>query len=299
MVFPARLAKFLRISHLSQPKQIQRCNRARGRLGVVAVLFQSKQDARIIAGAGEITAVPVVPEEPVLRRLKLLGQAQPFHVKRGFIQIEQSLDVKGIVFGETADFRGAAAIASPQRMTLRVVKIGPNELSGARCGFQVICVAQHLCPAGEGGNHQPIPRCDDLVVEMGSRPFRPQFQKRRASVTHRLIDIELASSEMFRRFGEALPFVENVFAPKFPLRIAPFGRVSALFDAILIIEKFGVLAERVIDFLFRPNVEGTFGFLRCRRLSSGCLHPPPNRIHRPHRSGRAGHNQEYRARSAS
>src|SRR4030095_15678609 len=89
--FLGAAAKFLRISHLSQPKQIQRRNRARRRLRVVAVLLQSKQDARIIAGAGEIAAVPVVPEESVLRRLKLLGQAQPFHVKKSLIQIEQSL----------------------------------------------------------------------------------------------------------------------------------------------------------------------------------------------------------------
>ena len=58
---------------------------------------------------------------------------------------------------------------------------------------------------------------------------------------------------MFRRFGEALPFVENVLAPKFPLWIAPFGRVPALLDAIVIIEKFGILAQRLIDFLLRPT----------------------------------------------
>ena len=71
---------------------------------------------------------------------------------------------------------------------------------------------------------------------------------------------------MFRRFGEALPFVENVFAPKFALRIAPFGRVPALLDAILIIEKFGILAERVIDFFLRPNIECAFGFFGAARL---------------------------------
>jgi len=71
---------------------------------------------------------------------------------------------------------------------------------------------------------------------------------------------------MLRRFGEALPFVENVFAPKFPLWIAPFGCVPVLLDAILIIEKFGVLAERVIDFLLRPNVERAFDLFGAARF---------------------------------
>src|SRR6476620_4986859 len=132
--FPGSSTQFLRITQLSQTEQIERRNRARRRLRVVAVLFQPKQNARIITGAGEIAAVLVVPEEPVLRRLQLLGQAQPFHVERGLIQVEQSLDVKSIIFGEAADLRGAAAIAPPKCMSLCVVKLIPNELSGPRRG---------------------------------------------------------------------------------------------------------------------------------------------------------------------
>src|SRR4030095_12204526 len=126
--FPGSSTQLLGIAHLSQTKQIERRNRARRRLRVVAVFFQPKQNARIITGAGEIAAVLVVPEEPVLCRLQLLGQAQPSHVERGLIQVEQSLDVKSITLGEAADLRGATAIAPPKRMSLCVVKLVPNEL---------------------------------------------------------------------------------------------------------------------------------------------------------------------------
>ncbi len=54
-----------------------------------------------------------------------------------------------------------------------------------------------------------------------------------------------------------------MFLPsKFSLRIAPLRRVALRLDAVLVIEELGVLPERLVDFLLRPNVKRAFRFFR-------------------------------------
>ena len=66
---------------------------------------------------------------------------------------------------------------------------------------------------------------------------------------------------MLRGFGKRVPLDQNVFAAKFILWIAAFRRVAMRLHAVMKIENLRGIAERRIDFLFRPDIKGAFGVL--------------------------------------
>ena len=55
---------------------------------------------------------------------------------------------------------------------------------------------------------------------------------------------------MLRGLGDRMPFDQNIFAAKFILRIASFGRVSVRLHAVMKIENLRGIAERGVDFFF-------------------------------------------------
>ena len=107
---------------------------------------------------------------------------------------------------------------------LFVVKFLPNELGGAGRGFEIARIAQHLRGTGESGNHQPVPGGDDLVVEMRPRTLVEQIQQF-GTTRESIIDIGCSSRNVLPS-PRAVPFVENIFAPQFSVRIASLGNVA-------------------------------------------------------------------------
>src|SRR5687768_9580338 len=77
------------IPNLGQPKQVERCDRARGWLRAVVVFLHPKEDARVLARAAEVSAPLFIEEQPVLRFLQFNRKLQPANVEGGLVEIEQ------------------------------------------------------------------------------------------------------------------------------------------------------------------------------------------------------------------
>src|SRR5947209_4037902 len=67
---------------------------------------------------------------------------------------------------------------------------------------------------------------------------------------------------MLRGLGNRVALYQNVFAAEFILRVASFWRVAVGFDAVMKFEERRIVAERGLDFLFRPNIKRAFTVLR-------------------------------------
>ncbi len=121
-------------------------------------------------------------------------------------------------------------------------------------------------------------------------------------------------SKCLRRLRDRVTLDQNIFPAKFILRIASFRRVAMRLNAEVKFENIRVVAQRVVDFFFGPNVKRAFAFSvaalyeRRSRLPGslgghrpplqelGYRHLPRKRIRPPSTSCRARRNREYRAR---
>jgi hypothetical protein len=65
-----------------------------------------------------------------------------------------------------------------------LVKILPNEFRGPGRRLQIGRITQHLRAARESGNHQSVPRGNDLIVEMRPRTFAAQLEQSGAAIAH-------------------------------------------------------------------------------------------------------------------
>ena len=65
--------------------------------------------------------------------------------------------------------------------------------------------------------------------------------------------------EMLRGLNNRMPLDQDILTAKLVLWVAAFGRVAVRLHAVMKIEHLRGLAERGVDFLFRPNVERAFG----------------------------------------
>ena len=84
-------------------------------------------------------------------------------------EIDKSLDDERIIVGKSSDATAAFAI-TPKQMAV-VVKMLTQKFCRAHCAFEIARFVQHLRAARKRRNHQPIPRRDDFVIEMRTRPF--------------------------------------------------------------------------------------------------------------------------------
>src|SRR5437667_2856919 len=90
-------------------------------------------------------------------------------------------------------------------------------------------------------------------------PFGADRQYLFAATRERLANFVVALFEMLRGLGHPMPLDQDILTAKFVLRVAAFGRVAVRLHAVMKIEYLRGLAERGVDFLFRPNVERAFG----------------------------------------
>src|SRR5205085_3443127 len=98
--FLGALAPALFVAKLRQPKKIQGSDRTRSRFRAVVVLFHPQKDARVFSSAAEVGALFFVEEQSVLCLLQFDREAEPIHLERSFIKIEQSLNNEGVVVRE-------------------------------------------------------------------------------------------------------------------------------------------------------------------------------------------------------
>src|SRR5258708_7234290 len=95
----------------------------------------------------------------VERVLKLPRPAKPLEIEIGLVKIEQAADQERVVDGETADFRGALAMAAQQFALRRIEEILLYEVGCALGGFQIRVLVEDLRSACVGADHQSVPRC--------------------------------------------------------------------------------------------------------------------------------------------
>src|SRR6266436_5041438 len=99
-------------------------------------------------------------------------------------------------------------------------------------------------------------------------PFGADREKFFAALSQQIAHCLLAVSigrrdgyvpETLRGLGNRVALDQDILAAKFVLRVAAFGRVAVRLHVVMKIEHLRRLAERGVDFLFRPDVERAFG----------------------------------------
>ena len=108
-------------------------------------------------------------------------------------------------------------------------------------------------------DHQPVPRRDDLVVEMGPRSFCPhaaKFFETAEQLRAGRFDLQ---AEIPRGDGQRLPLHQNVLAREFALRVV--RHVAAVLDAKVRSEERGVPAQLCSQFSLGPDIERALGVL--------------------------------------
>ena len=121
--FSRAFVQFLVVTKLREPQKINRGDGTRGGFGAVIIVFHPQHDAFVLAAGAEVTAVLVIIEQAVLRRLQLDRKLQPFDIERGFVEIEKSLNHERVVIGKAFDLTAAFAIIAKQHLGFLVVKI--------------------------------------------------------------------------------------------------------------------------------------------------------------------------------
>src|SRR5437667_12184422 len=105
---------------------------------------------------------------------------------------------------------------------------------------------------------------------MRSWPFGTDREKFFAALSQQIAHCLLAFSigrrdayvpETLRGLGNRVALDQDIFAAKFVLRVAAFGRVAVRLHAVMKIEHLRRLAQRGVDFFLSPNVESAFAFL--------------------------------------
>src|SRR5207253_3866805 len=98
-------------------------------------------------------------------------------VEGGSIKIEKGLNNECIIVGKSFHVAGSSAITAIQCFLRLVPKMCTNKSRGSRRAFKVTRFIEYLRRARIGRDHEAIPRCDDFVVEMRSRPFASDREK--------------------------------------------------------------------------------------------------------------------------
>src|SRR5207248_10762990 len=160
--FLGALAPALFVAKLRQPKKIQGSDRTCSWFRAVVVFLQAQKNARVISGAAEVASLFFIKEQSVLCLLQFDREAEPIHLERSFIKVEQCLNDKGVVVRESFYLAPALAIISDQNLFLFIVELRANEHRRPRRGFEISGIAQHLRAAGISGDHQAVPGRNDL-----------------------------------------------------------------------------------------------------------------------------------------
>ncbi len=151
-------------------QEIQYTNRAGRGLRAVVVLFQPQQHGFVLACRTEPTAFDRIPEQRILLRLQRMRPFEPLRVAVGLKQLQQTEDEIGIVLGIAFNAGLSLAVSSQETAAGRIPQLLAHELRGAPGIIQEAgTVVQDAPGARKGGNHQPVPRRQHLVIQMRTR----------------------------------------------------------------------------------------------------------------------------------
>ena len=239
---------------MRQHEEVQHRHRAGCRLCTVVVLFHAQQHRAVTPGRAEPSAVGVVPEELVLTPLQQLGPVEPCRIGIGLKELQQAEDEIRVVLGVGLDARLAAAVAAQERAGLMAPHAPADERCGTAGGGEirrgVLSVgANHPRGARESGNHQPVPGCQHLVVEVRVRPPNARLEHLQPRSVECGLDLLRRPGQFLRDVLDRSRDVEQVLAREFLLRID--RRVAVILnaeppsnDGLVCAEKRGQLAGR-------------------------------------------------------
>src|SRR5437762_7248457 len=81
---------------------------------------------------------------------------------------------KRVVIGKPFDSAAALPVTAIQGFLRIIPKMCPDKIRSQRRAFQVTGFVEYLRRARVSRDHQPVPCCDDFIIEMWSRPFRSE-----------------------------------------------------------------------------------------------------------------------------
>ena len=220
----------------------------------------------------EPSAAGFIPKELVLAILQVDRPGQPLGRWIGLEQLENPEDEVRVVLGVRLDAGLALAKAAQEgprslvpharadecRRTLR-----RDDIGGA------VLAASLLDPAGPGKrrNHQTVPGCQDLVVEVRTRPLEPRGKHRQPCARHDVFHLRLADAEPIGHILERVRHVQNVLADELLLRID--GGVALISHTEPLLDDAAVRTEELVQLSGGPQIERAFRLVSV--IGSGCL----------------------------
>src|ERR1019366_7798889 len=104
-------------------------------------------------------------------------------------------------------------------------------------GVQTCALPIYWCAARQCRNHQPVPRCDNLVIEMRTRALRPHLAQLTECRQQPLVRLFRRQQKLLRRFCQRPPLREDVLSAELPVRVELSGNIAVFFDSELRREK--------------------------------------------------------------
>ena len=172
----------------------------------------------------------------------------------------------GVVLGVAVDGGLAVAVAAQQALLGLAPQRPADELGGAASGGQIPrrggAPGEHAGGARERGDHQAVPRGQDLVVEVRPRPALAHGKQLRARAAERVDDGFRRLAGSSRDVVDRLRDIEEVPARELALRI--LRRVAVRLDAEPPPHDRRIVARHGADLGVGPDVERAFGLVRRR-----------------------------------
>lgn len=165
------------MKHARKPQQIQRGNGVCRRFGPVIVFLETKEHQRIAVFVSKISAAFSIPKPFVQGLLKPLRPLQPANFKCGFVQIQQSLNQKCMVFRKSGNMGSFPPPRAVQPIRCGIIELVLNKTRRLDRGRGQFFVVQASSRTGKCRNGQSIPRRQNLVVAMGSNSLIAKLTK--------------------------------------------------------------------------------------------------------------------------
>src|SRR4029077_3252925 len=131
--------------------------------------------------------------EAVLRRLQVARELQPFDIERCFVEIEQTLNNERVIVSESFDIASALPVTTIQNLARWIVQLCPHKICGTRCDLEITRLIDYVRGPRVGGDHQTVPRGNDLVVQVGTGTLRSDCKQFLARSREQLSNFPFAS----------------------------------------------------------------------------------------------------------
>ena len=157
---------------IAQAKQGGRGHRVATGHGAVLQILGPRDQCFVVVGGVKESAGGVV--EAVVQHVgEFRGRNNPSRVEGRFVQAHERVDEVGIVFEIGRELRRLTDTAGAQQPAVGGAHFGHHEVGGPDGGCDVLRFVESRAGLGEGGNRQPVPRGQDLLVAAGPDSLRP------------------------------------------------------------------------------------------------------------------------------